>query len=972
MGNKFQRAIDHAGHQLNSTSSLVFMLVVIYAIGAANIFQAYQDAIASEFQALENHALVANAKVSGFLRGLDVGLQGLVADQSIAPVAPPHFLAQRQQAFLKQFAEIDIVFAADRKGTITSAESIQTREDLDTLRGFNVAGRDYFQFHRDAKSGDANRTHMSRVFSAVTGRQTIAISKAIRTPSGEFLGVVVGSLVLQSLEPLLTEVLANIEIDAVAIHNREGDVLYRLPDPEKHIGKNIAKGDAFQTYLKSDSKLTRYLGNVVTDNQKRVLVFGRIGETGLDIGISAKHEFIINGIRPSVVWTILVCIAFSALVIALHKILRRRYAQRIALEESEARFHSLYDCMTEGVALHRLIRNPEGFPIDYRILDTNPAYEAHTGLRAQDVIGKTATQAYGSVPFLTEYAQVVAARQALRFETYFPPLDKTFSISVVSPGPDQFATIFSDISERVRLEKSHRIASERFQAIIEASPIPMALNDDALNITYLNDAFTKAFGYTLDDIPTVAEWWQRAYPDPDYRAEVQQKWLAYVESILQGKDKCDPIEVRITTRSNDVRVVMVAATSLPEGLDSIHLVTLIDITERKQAENALERHKETLQAQIRERTADLRAAQRIASMGSWQLDLATNTVTWSDELYRMFNADPSQPPPNYSIHNSLFTPESWSLLSAALEKTAQTGEPYELELQTCRVDGSNGWMLARGERTCDDAGRPIGLHGIAMDITLQKETALILQEAKEAAEAANRAKSAFLANMSHELRTPMNGVLGMAHLIRRGGLTPKQLEQLDKLEASGTHLVDVINGILDLSKIEADKVTLEEVEISLEKITSDVATMMGPAAEMKQLHIAVDTVSPTDRLIGDPTRLKQALLNYAGNAIKFTEHGQVILRALTEEDTPDSVLIRFEVEDSGIGIDPDVANKLFHAFEQADSSTTRRYGGTGLGLVITKKLAELMGGTAGCESKPGQGSTFWFTTRLRKSGTAHS
>ncbi|SDI24551.1 ATP-binding protein [Propionivibrio dicarboxylicus] len=972
MGNKLQRAIDHAGHRLNSVSGLVFMLVAIYAIGAVNIFQAYQDAIESEFHALENHALVADAKVSGFLRGLDVGLHGLVADQSVVPVASLSFVAQRQRAFLKQFSEIDTVFTADRTGTITSAESIQAGDDLDALRGFNVAGRDYFQFHRDAKSGDVNRTHISRVFSAVTGKQTIAISQAIRNSSGEFLGVVVGTLVLQSLEPLLVDVLANKEIDAAAIHNREGDVLFRLPDPEKHIGKNIASGDAFQTYLSSGSKLTRYLGNVVTDNQRRILVFGRIGETGLDIGISAKHEFIIGGIRPGIVWTILVCIAFSALVIALHKILRRRYTQRIALEESEARFHSLYDSMTEGVALHRLMRDPEGRPIDYLILDTNPAYEGHTGLRAQDVIGKTATQAYGGVPFLAEYAQVVTTRQALRFETYFPPLDKTFSISVVSPGPDQFATIFSDISEHVRLEKSQRIASERFRAIIEASPIPMALNDDALDITYLNDAFTKAFGYTLDDIPTVADWWQKAYPDPDYRARVQQKWLAYVESVLQGKDKVDPIEVEITTRTNDVRVVMVAATSLPEGLDSIHLVTLIDITERKHAENALGRHKETLEAQIRQRTADLHEAQRIASMGSWQLDLATNNVTWSDELYRMFNADPGQPPPNYSIHNSIFTPESWTRLSAALEKTAQTGEPYELELQTRRADGSNGWILARGERTCDDAGRPVGLHGIAMDVTLQKEAEFILKEAKEAAEAASRAKSTFLANMSHELRTPLNGVLGMAHLIRRGGLTPKQLEQLDKLEASGTHLVDVINGILDLSKIEADKVTLEEVGISLEKITGDVATMMEPAAEMKGLHISVDNEPRTGSLIGDPTRLKQALLNYAGNAIKFTEQGQVILRTLTAEETPDTVLVRFEVEDSGIGIDPDVANRLFNAFEQADSSTTRRYGGTGLGLVITRKLAELMGGTAGCESRLGQGSTFWFTARLRKAGTAHS
>ncbi len=247
-----------------------------------------------------------------------------------------------------------------------------------------------------------------------------------------------------------------------------------------------------------------------------------------------------------------------------------------------------------------------------------------------------------------------------------------------------------------------------------------------------------------------------------------------------------------------------------------------------------------------------------------------------------------------------------------------------------------------------------------------------LEKAKIAAESANQAKSAFLANMSHELRTPMNGVLGMAHVIRRGGVTPTQAKQLDKLETAGKHLVEIINAILDIAKIEAGKITLEEVEVRLDAIIADICSMLAPSAEVKRLTLSVENMSQPYRLIGDPTRLKQALLNYAGNAIKFTETGRIILRSLVADESSDDVLIRFEVEDTGIGIDSEVVDSLFHAFEQADSGTTRKYGGTGLGLVITKKLAELMGGTAGCVSVPGQGSTFWFTVRLRKSVTTDS
>ena len=243
-----------------------------------------------------------------------------------------------------------------------------------------------------------------------------------------------------------------------------------------------------------------------------------------------------------------------------------------------------------------------------------------------------------------------------------------------------------------------------------------------------------------------------------------------------------------------------------------------------------------------------------------------------------------------------------------------------------------------------------------------------LNKARLEAEAANVAKSAFIANMSHEIRTPLNAITGMGHLIRRAGISEQQAERLDKIDTAGQHLLQIINDILDLSKIEAGKFTLEESEVSIEAIMANVLSMLGERAQAKNLAFRSELPDVSCRLLGDSTRLQQALLNFASNAIKFTERGSVTLRAEIEEQTASSVLLRFSVEDTGIGIEPAVQQKLFSVFEQADNSISRQFGGTGLGLSISKKLAELMGGTVGLVSTPGVGSTFWFSARLKVGG----
>ena len=240
-----------------------------------------------------------------------------------------------------------------------------------------------------------------------------------------------------------------------------------------------------------------------------------------------------------------------------------------------------------------------------------------------------------------------------------------------------------------------------------------------------------------------------------------------------------------------------------------------------------------------------------------------------------------------------------------------------------------------------------------------------LEIARQAAEAANRSKSAFLANMSHEIRTPLNAVLGMVHLLRRDAPTLEQIDRLDKIDSASQHLLAVINDILDISKIEAGKLVLDETTVDIASILKRVVSVLGDRARQKGLELRIVADDFPHTFFGDPTRITQCLINYTGNAIKFTEHGSVTIKARRIADDGNGVLIRFEVEDTGIGIAEEAIDRLFGIFEQADSSTSRKFGGTGLGLAITRRLAELMGGKVGVSSRVGAGSRFWFTALLK-------
>ncbi|CAK0749758.1 two-component system, sensor histidine kinase and response regulator [Gammaproteobacteria bacterium] len=316
--------------------------------------------------------------------------------------------------------------------------------------------------------------------------------------------------------------------------------------------------------------------------------------------------------------------------------------------------------------------------------------------------------------------------------------------------------------------------------------------------------------------------------------------------------------------------------------------------------------------------------------------------------------------------------------------TLTNGQPWKGEIYNQRKDGSEFVEFAIIIPIRQPDGRITHYVAVKEDITEKKRLAdeldrhrhhledlvesrtLALAEALERAEAANQAKSIFLANMSHEIRTPMNAILGLTHLLQQENPRPEQSERLNKIAAAAQHLLSIINNILDLSKIEAGRLELDETDFTLASILDYVYSLIADAAKSKGLNLMVEVDKPYLRLWGDPTRLRQALLNYAGNAIKFTGQGSITLSARLLKEENNQFLILFGVRDTGIGISAGKLSKLFEAFEQGDASTTRKYGGTGLGLTITRHLANLMGGETGVESTPDQGSFFWFTARFRQ------
>lgn len=408
-----------------------------------------------------------------------------------------------------------------------------------------------------------------------------------------------------------------------------------------------------------------------------------------------------------------------------------------------------------------------------------------------------------------------------------------------------------------------------------------------------------------------------------------------------------------------------------------------DIRKREAAEAEVRRLNTDLEHHVEERTHQLQQARAAAEQvldltGSahWMLDWGDEgpRIASSPRLEKLLGLAPA------AQHRLDLLIDGIAALSPAdarrfesLIRELYTGKRQESHMTfpfRRPVDNGQIWLDALAVLATDANGQP-RITGSLQDVTQQKATEAALEDAKEQAEAAMRTKSEFLADMSHEIRTPINAVCGMCHLMLRTTLTARQEDYALKIRQAGDHLLGIINNILDLSKIESGKQTLESTDFELDGVLDHMANLVGDKAAQKGLELIFEIAPEVPRqLCGDPLRLSQILVNYGNNAVKFTENGEVRVRVALDQQEAEQLVLRFTVTDSGIGLEPEQIARLFGSFEQASTFTTRKYGGSGLGLVISKRLAEMMGGRVGVESTPGHGSSFWFTARLSLAVTA--
>ena len=954
------------GTQTRKHSWLVHYLVisVLVSIFLAIFLKVTHDSRENVLEGSSlNEATILATQIDSALRRIDATIN-LIADKLVHSAPNRQWQAwteERLNMMRGDFPELHFYLIVGKDGEVLAS----SKHDLENYR---VAESDYFNQLKSAPDRQVRYSESLKL--KASEKPFLAIYRAIISPQGEFQGAVVAAFNLEYFAQLFSELDVGEQGMVSVRRSDDSRLVVRWPVVEDEINHPASKTPP---YLKIqagiDKGVIRYIGK--TDGVDRIFAFHKTerGPFFVLVGRAVEEGFA-QWRKTAFIATLLTVAILAYLGYALYRMRRTEEVLRIsekrlemASEVARQAWFELNPQTGEVLVSHLYSRmlgyQPDEFQsnmqnwLEHVHPDDRPAIDM--AYRKAMETGETVEMTYRRSTKNGEWIWIDSVGQVVERDSKGRPV--------------RLVGIHMDITERRKAEQT--LANERamLRTLIDTAPIRIFWKNRACRYLGCNPAFARDAGKQspaeLIDQDDYAMGW--AAQADLYRSDD--------ENVMRtGQARLNFEEPQSTP---DGKIIWLSTSKVPlrdaEGNVIGVLGLYDDITVRKEAQAELEQHRNHLEKMVEERTLTLAKVTERLSTTQFAIDQVGIGIAWNDCQSGRFlyaNAEACRQL-GYSAEallertvsdiNPNFPVQAVQDLAARLRISH---EPMQIETEHRRLDGSSYPVEVR-----------VYLHQLGneeffivfwQDVSTRKETEMRLLAAREAAETANIAKSAFLANMSHEIRTPLNAITGMAHILRRTGLTLQQTDKLEKIENASKHLLKIINDILDLSKIEAGKFTLEDIPVHVEAMLGDIAAMLSQKVREKGLRLKIESICLPYGLHGDPTRLQQALLNYVANAIKFTERGHIILRVKQEAETDNTATLRFEVEDTGIGMTPETLPKLFSAFEQADNSTTRQYGGTGLGLAITKKIAEVMGGTAGVTSTEGEGSTFWFTAVLRK------
>ncbi|HLO62594.1 MAG TPA: PAS domain S-box protein, partial [Azonexus sp.] len=871
---------------------------------------------------------------------------------------------------LRQLAKLghgtDILMVTGADGKVLSSN----RADL---IGQSFAHRHYF---RAASEAQSSRTRIvSPPFQTVFGDYTFTISRKLLDSEGHFAGVVMATMDMPFIGQLLERTLYTDDMWTALVHGN-GVQIIMVPGRPGQAGKNLAvPGSFFSRHMASGSNDNILTGIAAATGKERMMALRTIQPPGLDmdfpliIAVGRDIDAVFADWRQRATIWLLVYLSMAVLACLglwwYQKVQRRDW-------DTILRKQALVDTATDGIH----VLDAEG-----TVVDANPAFLDMLGMSPAE-IGKIKIDAIDANHSWTniqeEMGRLNQPGARLRLETRYRHsagqlIDVEVSCHGIELDGQSFLVASSrDIGERKRALETLAQRELELKTIIDTEPECVKLVGEDGSLLQMNQAGLMMIG--ADSMAQVA-----GLPVTDLVApEHREAFMALNRRVFAGESGM--LEFEIVGLGGVRRWLETHAVPMrdTQGRVTAHLAVTRDITQRKAAEQELAKLHLAVE-QSPEGICITDAAGNIEYVN--RAFMTSSGYDWNELIGRnprLLSAGETPP----GVYEKMWaTLRSGGVWIGELTNRRKNGDIYvesEIISPVRQPDGQITDYLAIKQDITErkQLQRELEAYRTHLEELVASKTAA-LQEAnaslavsRDAANEAARSKAAFLSNMSHEIRTPMNGIIGMLHLLRRSNIDDRQRDCLRKIEHSANHLLALINDILDLSKIDAGKLQIEQVPLSVPQIVANVSSIIGEMASGKGLAITSDLAAVPGRLQGDTTRITQALLNYASNAVKFTERGHIDIRVRVVEDDADGVLLRFEVADSGPGIAPEVLARLFQAFEQADSSTTRLYKGTGLGLAITRQLARLMGGDAGADSELGRGSTFWFTVRLAHGGAA--